>query len=364
MRVKEPIRILQVIGRMDRGGAETMLMNLYRNIDRQKVQFDFIVHTKDKCAYDDEIRQMGGKIFNIPRFNGINIFYYLYCWMRLLKKHKEYKIVHGHNYNIAAIYLMMSKFLGRYTIAHSHSTSNGSGIKPKIKNIFCFFVKYFADYKMACSIEAGKWLFGENILKSNNFHVLNNAIDLKKYSLEYFTKINNEIVFGHVGRFVEEKNHKFLIQVFKEYIKLNANAKLLLIGKGILEPEIRKLVDKLNLNNKVSFLGIRSDVDKLLKEIDVFVFPSIYEGLPVVLIEAQAAGTQCFISDIITNEVCVTDCIHKLSLNETPTQWAERIFNTKVKRENTYYKLKDAGYDITDTSKWLEQFYLSKYMEV
>lgn len=348
---------------MDRGGAETMLMNLYRNIDREKVQFDFVVHTKNKCSYDDEIKQMGGKIFNFPRFNGINILYYLYCWIRLLKNHKEYKVIHGHNYNVAAIYLMIAKIFKRYTIAHSHSTSNGKNTKAKIKNFFCYFVRYFADYKMACSIEAGKWLFGEDILKSSNFHVLYNAIDLKKYSLEYAPKVNNEVIFGHIGRFVEEKNHKFLIQVFKEYIKLNGNAKLLLIGKGVLESEIKQLVKNLNLNNKVLFLGLRSDIDILLKNIDVFVFPSIYEGLPVALIEAQAAGVQCFISDKISSEVCVTDCIHQLSLNLGPKKWAEKILDTKLKKINTFFNLKEAGYDITDTAKWLENFYRKKYLE-
>ena len=359
-----PIRILHVFGRLDRGGAETMVMNLYRNIDRSLIQFDFAVHTNDDCDYDKEITELGGRIYHFPRFNGMNIIEYINCWEKFLYTHKEYKIIHGHMYSIASVYLYIAKKYGCYTIAHSHNTSNGKGLKALIKDCFCFPLKYICDYKMACGIEAAKWLFGNNITEMENFKILNNAIDIKKYvnapeaSIRF--NLNNKIVLGHIGRFTKEKNHKFLIKVFYEYLKLNSEAVLLLMGRGKTEFQTKKLVEKLGLENKVLFLGICDNVNEILQLIDAFVFPSMYEGLPVVLVEAQAAGVQCFISDNIANEVCITECINKLSLSLPARKWAESILAKDLRHQDTNREIKVAGYDIVDTVAWISRFYLER----
>lgn len=360
-----PIRILHVFGRMDRGGAETMVMNLYRNIDRNLIQFDFAVHTTDICDYEKEISRLGGKIYRFPQFNGINIINYINSWKKFFFKHQEYKIIHGHMYSIASIYLLIAKRYGLYTIAHSHNTSNGSGIKSIAKDIFCLPLKYICDYKMACGIEAAKWLFGYDIAKGQNFKILNNAIDIKKYTSVPEAPRNfnfgNKIVLGHIGRFVEEKNHEFLIKVFSEYLKINQDAVLLLIGRGETEIKTKKLVERLGLKNQVLFLGVCENINEILSLIDAFVFPSIYEGLPVVLVEAQAAGVQCFISDNISDEVCITGCVNKLSLDLPANKWAESIFSKDLRHQDTSKEIKDSGYDIVDTAAWVSKFYLEKY---
>ena len=357
-----PIRILHVFGRMDRGGAETMVMNLYRNIDRNLIQFDFAVHTTDICDYEKEISGLGGKIYRFPQFNGINIMNYMNSWKNFLKKHQEYKIIHGHMYSIASIYLLISKRYGLYTIAHSHSTSNGSGIKSIVKDIFCLPLKYICDYKMACSIDAAKWLFGEKIIRENSFHLLKNAINLEEYSCKNEILPNKEgIVCGHIGRFVEVKNHRFLVDVFFEYHKLDPSATLILIGTGELEDIIREYVVKLGLEKAVFFLGNQKNVKKHLRKMDVFIFPSMYEGVPLALVEAQASGIQCFISDTISDEVCITSCINKLSLKESASVWARCIKGKNLMKKNTHSELRNAGYDIENTVQWLSEFYINHY---
>ena len=360
-----PIRILHVFGRLDRGGAETMVMNLYRNIDRSLIQFDFAVHTNDDCDYDKEITELGGRIYHFPRFNGMNIIEYINCWEKFLYTHKEYKIIHGHMYSIASVYLYIAKKYGCYTIAHSHNTSNGKGLKALIKDCFCFPLKYICDYKMACGIEAAKWLFGQSIYQDKNFHLLKNAINIDEYCqrnlLNLDIKLNKKVVLGHIGRFVELKNHKFLIEVFFEYHKLNSNSVLLLLGTGELENAIKEIVVRFDLEKVVLFLGVRENVEEYLKKMDAFVFPSIYEGVPMVLVEAQAAGLQCFISNTISDEVCITGCINKLSLKENARKWAEYILKKQLIKQNTCEEIRNAGYDIAETTKWLSNFYISHY---
>lgn len=360
-----PIRILHVFGRVDRGGAETMIMNLYRNIDKSLIQFDFAVHTNDICDYEEEIMGLGGKIYRLPQFNGINIINYINAWRNFFKIHQEYKIIHGHMYSIASIYLLIAKSYGLYTIAHSHSTSNGSGIKSIVKDIFCLPLKYICDYKMACGIDAAKWLFGEKRIRENSFHLLKNAINLEEYFCkdEMNESLSNKerIVCGHIGRFVEVKNHRFLVDVFFEYHKLNPNSILLLIGTGELEDIIKEYVVKLRLEKTVFFLGNQKNVKKHLRKMDVFIFPSIYEGLPLALVEAQASGIQCFISDTISDEVCITSCINKLSLKESASVWARCIKGKNLMKKNTHSELRNAGYDIENTVQWLSKFYINHY---
>lgn len=369
--MSEPIRVLQVFAQMNRGGAEAMIMNLYRNIDRSRVQFDFIVHTEQKCAYDDEIIELGGKIYRVPRYTGKNHFSYKRAWKHFFKDHTEYEIVHGHVRSTAAIYLKIAKKFGRKTVAHSHSTaSRGNKIQQYIKNTMQYSIRYIADYMFACSDEAGTWLFGRNFNKSSNHKIIKNAIDSEKYKFDEIKRnkmrklldVEKSFVIGHIGSFTEPKNHRFIIDIFYEVLKKEKNSVLLLVGDGKLRRHIEEKVKKLNLHDNVIFVGIRSDIPDLLQAMDVFLFPSIYEGLPVSLIEAQASGIKCFISDTITQEVKIIEEVEFISLKKSSEYWAEIIsgYYKGYSRKDTFSLICESGYNVEENAKWLENFYLRK----
>lgn len=364
--MKYPIRVLHVLGGLNRGGAETMVMNLYRNIDRSKVQFDFIVHTKNKCDYDEEIKALGGRIYSIPKYNGKNHLHYKKEWYKFLEEHTEYRIIHGHVRSTASIYLKIAKKLGRKTIAHSHNTSSGNGISAIVKNILQYSIRYTADYLFACSVTSGEWLFGKKACKNNNFYLIKNAIDTNQYifnnqirdKVRKKLKIEDKFVVGHIGRFHHQKNHNYLIDVFKEIYEINKKSILILVGDGDLRHSIEKKINDLGLSDNVIFTGVTDNVSELLQAMDVFVFPSLYEGLPVTLVEAQAAGLQCFISDTITSEINISSYINVLSLSSTAKEWANVIVNyEKNLRVNTKNYIEKSGYDISETVNNIYKFY-------
>ncbi|NUU75301.1 glycosyltransferase family 1 protein [Paenibacillus xylanilyticus] len=351
-----------------------MVMNLYRNIDRSKVQFDFIIHTNDKCDYDDEILSLGGVIHNIPQFNGKNFLQYKMAWHRFFKSHSEYKIIHGHVRSTASIYLWIAKRYGLITIAHSHSTSSGVGISAFVKNILQYPIRYIADYLIACSKSAGQWLFGEKVLKRNNFIILKNAIDSQQYTYDQDKRlkirkelhIEDKFVIGHVGRFNNSKNHDLLIDIFNVVHNREKKSILMMVGDGELRPNIEKKISDLGLMNSVIFLGVRPDIPELLQSMDCFLFPSIFEGLGIVAIEAQAAGLPCLVSNSIPEETYITDLIESLPLNCSLDQWAEWIIlhSNNSKRENMTEEVKRSGYDIHHTVQSVQNFYLEKCSEL
>lgn len=365
------IRILHVLGRLDRGGAETMVMNLYRKIDKTKVQFDFIIHTTDKCDYNDEIKSLGGKIYSVPQYKGVNHLEYKKAWNVFLKGHPEYKIIHGHVRSTASIYLNIAKKYGLITIAHSHSTSSGTGLSAITKNLLQYPIRYVADYLFACSKDAGKWLYGQRACSKENFNILNNAIDLNMFkfnnelreSKRNELKIQDKFVIGHIGRFDIAKNHHFLIDIFKEIHYRNGKTVLLLIGDGELKESVEKKVAEYGLKDEVIFTGVRSDIPELLHVMDVFLFPSLYEGLPVTVVEAQASGLPCVISDNITNEVSVTSLVNKISLQRNKEYWAETVlqFQKSQMRESPQKEIKDSHYDISEVSKQYQDFIIKHY---
>lgn len=365
------IRILQIMSTLDCGGAENMIMQLYRNIDRRKIQFDFIVHKRGKCFFEDEVEKLGGHVYRLPRYNLLNHFLYKHKLKIFFKEHTEYKIAHLHIRSIASIIIGVAKKINIITISHSHSTSNGKGIKSIVKKIFQRNIRKKADFLLACSKESAEWLFGNKITKSNNCIILNNAIDTEKYI--YDTKIRNvvrkefkidenDIVVGHVGRFAEMKNHKFLIEIFEELHKKDERYKLLLVGSGTLEEEIKLMVEKLGLSEYVTFAGVRNDVNNILQAMDIFVMPSIYEGLPVTLVEAQAANLPCLITDNISEEVNITNLVYRESLNNNSLIWANKIMDISSKSNRENYKnvidkIKKSGYDIATTTEKLSNLY-------
>lgn len=365
-----PVRILHVFGSLNRGGAETMIMNIFRNLDRDKVQFDFVMHCTDACDYNEEIEKLGGRIFSIPHFCGGNCFQYVKTWNRFFKSHPEYKIIHGHVRSTASIYLSIAKKYGLVTIAHSHNTSSGKGIKALVKNILQYPIRFRADYLFACSKEAGCWLYGRRALSKPNFRIVNNAIDAKKYTYNPDVRcrirkalgLEGKFVVGNVGRFHPQKNHQFLLEIFKEVQGENQNAVLLLIGDGALRPQIEKKIAELGLRDHVILLGVRSDIPELLQAMDVFVFPSLYEGLGIVAIEAQAAGLPCIVSDVVPREAFLTDLVKALPLSASRQRWAAEIlrFQENDERKNTLELIQNAHYDIHETAWKMQQFYLER----
>lgn len=359
------IRVLHVVRQMNRGGTEALLMNLLRTIDRDKFQFDFVEQTDECCEYDEEIISLGSRVYHSPHISLRNLHSYRMWWREFFKKHPEYRIVHGHSRGSAPVYLYEAKKAGCVIAVHSHNNSFGKGIRGFGRYIWQFPLRYMADYNFACSIDAGISQFG----KKGKFTVIKNGIITEKYSWNPISRkrireaynIDDKFVVGNVARFSGQKNHFFLIDIFNEIQKRKPQSVLLLIGQGGLEERVRQQVSKFNLEEKVIFAGVRPDVEDYLQAMDVFVLPSLFEGLGIVNIEAQAAGLPCFVSaDVIPAEIDLTDLVHHISLKKSPSEWAEQILDNQIPLENRKSRteeIKNGGYDIEDTAKLLCEFY-------
>ncbi len=363
------IRILQVVTNTGRGGLETVLMNYYRNIDRSKVQFDFLRHRNQHEAYDDEMRELGGKIFELPYLNPWSK-NYLNLLNTFFAEHPEYKIVHVHQDCMSSVILKAAYKNGvPVRIAHSHSSSQDKNIKYPLKMYYRSQIPKYATEYFACSKEAGDWTF-----KNKEYQILNNAINTELYkhsdSVELEARKENSInsdafVLTHIGRFAAVKNHSFLIDIFNEVRKITNNAVLLLVGNGELMEETKSKVDSLGLTDSVKFMGLRSDVNRILQATDVFVMPSIYEGLPVSLIEAQASGVPCVICDHFSAQCDMTKLTNRISLNASPKEWADLIVSLKgLEKQDHSLEIVNAGFDIKANAKWLEEYYIKKWEEI
>lgn len=359
-------RILHVLGRMDRGGTESMLMTYYRHIDRQKCQFDFVVHTENKCDFEDEISSLGGKILRVPRFNMLNLWQYRNAWHKLFASHPEYKIIHIHHFLVAGIILpIAAKYGVSIRIVHSHNTKPPIFLlKEKVMWIFHKDMLKYSTLRLACSKDAGIYLFG-----NKDFDLLRNAIETENYRYkesdrkkkrDEFGFRDNDFVVGHIGSFrTKQKNHGFLIDVFAEIAKRVPNAKLLLVGVGELQNEIKNKVCSLNLEDKCVFAGTRNDIPALLSSMDVFLFPSLFEGLSVVLIEAQASGLPCVVSSVLSSETKLIDIFIQMGLNNPVQQWADTVLSLRVNKRRELYcdDVRIGGYDIKENVKKLEYIY-------
>jgi glycosyltransferase involved in cell wall biosynthesis len=356
------IRILQAVNIMDRAGLESMLMNYYRNIDRSQIQFDFLTHRSEEGAYDKEIIALGGRVYHAPRLYPQNYMTYFKYMQDFFKTHPEYKILHAHIDTMSAFPLYAAKKNNiPVRIAHSHTSKLDRDVKYPIKYIAKKLVPYFANEYYACGKMAGEFLFG-----SRKFQIIHNAIDLNKYRFSKKTReeerhklgLEDEIVVGHVGRYCYIKNQSFLLDVFKKVLKKKANAKLLLIGKGDDEKALRNKVIELGIADKVLFLLDRPDVEKLYQAMDIFIMPSLFEGVPVVGIEAQANGLPCIVSDKISEEILLTKNISSISLLEGPKQWADVIVNSNFERNETATEeLSKKGYNVQAEAKILMNQY-------
>jgi len=363
------IRVLQILGGLNRGGAETMIMNIYRAIDKSKVQFDFIIHNATENAYVDEIESLGGKVYVFPKFTIKNLFVYKKYWKKFLREHNEYKILHSHVRSYAIIIIRIAKRYGLKTIVHSHSTSNGKGIKSYIKGLLQFPIKKESDYLFACSKISGEWLFGKNNVHASNYRMIKNAIDTSKYRVESSTReeyrrmfnANDKTVYGHIGRLCEPKNHRFLLEIFKDIRKKDPNSLLMIVGEGPYRSQIESWINQFGLEDSVIMTGARGDVPQLFSAMDIFLFPSLWEGLPVTVIEAQAAGLPCLISDKITSEVGVSQAALYLPIDQGTECWVECALSSIGKKFDVIDDIKMAGFDVNNSALELEEFYRSIY---
>lgn len=375
----EPIRILNVVGLMSPGGIETLIMNVYRNIDRTKVQFDFLVHKGQKGLFDDEIIKMGGRIFWMPKLrdgnktNYFNYFKYKKALKTFFKNHPEYHVLHGHMTNTASIYMPIAKKYGKVTccIAHSHLTQARPGLSGFITNLLHKRVPKVATDYFACSEMAARWIFKQKDIDNGKVKIIKNGVDPNIFfydkdeaiSIKKELCLEGKIVIGNVARFKKEKNHSFQIEIIKNLVKINKNYVLLLVGDGELKEEIETKVRDANLTDNVRFLGVRSDVNKLMLAMDLFLLPSLYEGLPVVGIEAQAAGLLVYTSTGVTRETDITGNVRFLDLNLGASAWANEIDTglKSFKRVDVRDYINQNGYNIVRTATWLQDFYLQKY---
>lgn len=364
-----PIRVLHIVGIMDRGGLETLIMNLYRNIDREKVQFDFLVHSKKEGAYDREILKLGGKIYRIDSIRKLGPIKYPKALKNFFKDHKEYNIVHSHMNAMSGVILKSAKQEGiQNRIAHSHSSYPKMGIFEKIyKNYSKTIINKNCTHKFACSKKAAEWLYGSEC----DVKILNNGIDIYKYLYKDSINIkkrkelnidNDTLIVGHVGSFREAKNHEFIIKIFRDLKKIHSNVVLVLAGDGELKNTIENEVNVLSLKENVKFLGVRADINELLQMFNILLFPSIYEGLPVTLVEAQASGLRCLLSDTITNEIDMNlNLIKFKSLDKDSKSWAKTAieFGYDYQRISKEETIKSRGYDIRSISEYIQEFYLN-----
>lgn len=361
------IRILQIVTHMNRGGLETMLMNYYRNIDRSRIQFDFLTHRPYEGDYGAEIRQMGGKLYHLPTLNPFSVSYHK-ALGRFFDEHPEYRIIHVHQDCLSGVILHVAKQHGvTVRIAHSHGASQIKDIKYPIKLAYRHLIPKYATHLMACGEGAGKWMFC-----GAPFEVLNNAIPARNYSFcaerrreqrEKWQIGDQELLVGHVGSFTVPKNHPFLLEIFNEIQKM-APARLMIVGDGSQHAAVEEVIQRLDLQEKVILTGLRSDVADLMQAMDVFVFPSLYEGLPVTLVEAQASGLPCLISDKVPIECKMTEALRQLPLDKPAGEWAqEAIAAAATPRRDTYEDIRAAGYDIVENAKRLQNMY-EKMMEL
>lgn len=360
------IRVLQVVSVMDRGGEETMIMNYYRHMDRHKVQFDFLVHQEKRGIYEDEIERLGGKIYRAFPIRPWNYSKYRKWLDAFFKEHREFKAVHAHILENCGFVLQAADNAGiPIRVAHSHLA------KPTLdyKYLFRQYGKYIlrkanATKYFGCGKDAGNYLFD-----GKPFEVLPNAIDTSQFSYDPKIRgimrqqlgVSEKLVLGNVARFHPVKNQSYLIDIFAQVREKQLESVLLLVGIGEEQETVKNKVTDLGLESSVYFLNVRTDVNQLLQAMDVFVFPSKLEGLPLSLIEAQAAALPCILSDRVARETAITDLVEFVSLDKGPEYWAERVIEAANRvRKDITEQIKEAHYDIIENAAWLQKFYLGE----
>lgn len=368
-----PVRVLHIVGSMHPGGMENFIMNLYRNIDRNRVQFDFVVHADGDAAYEREIREMGGTLYRLPRLTGhpaANL-----KGLYRIVKDKRYRVVIRHTPNaLIAPQIYAAARAGAYVVCHSHNTTDP---KRMLHQIGKMMLRRAKIGRFACSKEAGRWMFGKR-----DCTVIHNAIDMDRFCFdpEKRARIRTELalengrLYGHVGNFIRSKNHVFLLSVYREIARMDERAAFVCIGDGELKEQMEREAERLGIRSRIVFTGVRHDVDAFLSAMDVLVFPSLFEGLPLTLIEAQAAGLPCLVSEAVDQGVEVTKgLVSWKSIDEPPQAWAGKAVSLAGSGNDAgggsgpvqgricqRDAIAGAGYDIRALAKWYEEYLIGK----
>lgn len=362
------IRLLMVLDSTGRGGSQSFVMNVIRNIDKEKYQIDVTITRNKRGGFDKEMEALGCNIYNLEHFHVINYRRFVNCWKTFLSEH-QYDIIHGHVSSTASIYLRIARKYGCYTILHSHSGGyRGNWFERQVKKIFTRGAAEQADLWFACSDKAARRLYGSGFIESPKYHYIPNAIDVRNYifNIEIRERIRGEInvgqgtfVCGHVGSFSTPKNHKFLIQVFKKVKQKKPDSKLLLVGDGYLHDNIVQLIEEYGLNADVILTGSVGNVNEYMMGMDVMIFPSLFEGLPVTVVEAQATGLPAVISDVITKDVYLTDIVTYKPLSDSADDWSEAVLAKSNNNRREYNeKIANTIFNMNTSVKQLENLYL------
>lgn len=384
----EAVRVLHVLGNTNLGGAESRIMDLYRHTDRNRVQFDFLVHSGEEGFFEKEIRELGGRIFRVPRFRIYNYFSYRKALKEFFQKHHEFALVQGHMTSTAAIYLPIAKKAGvKKTAAHARSAGVDKGLKGTMTRFLRRNLADKADYLFTCSELAGISVYGEKAVQEGKTIFIPNAIDCagftfdpeKRKKLREELGLTDAIIIGHVGRFHYAKNHEYLLRVFAELCRMSAEAggstaetgadqnyHLILLGEGPLMEDTRKLAEELGVADRVHFLGNHKNIADYYQAMDYFVYPSRYEGMPGTIVEAQASGLPCLMSDTICREVIATELVETMSIEKEPKVWAEvlqrrmdALVSKQENREKYAAKMAAAGFDVQAQAERMMRFYES-----
>ncbi len=370
----EPIRVLHILHSMNRGGAESLIMNYYEFIDRDRIQFDFLLTEQNKCHYEDRIRELGGCIYRIPYLKFSSLFQYLKGLNLFFKNHKDYKIVHSHTSSKSFFPLAIAWYYGiPIRIAHSHNSNSKTGLINFIRSLLKYPLKIVASHYFSCGKDAARWLYGKRMLNAGRIVLIPNVINtsifdynpLMRISKRSKYNINNDaIVLGCTARFSYQKNHIFLVSIFEAVCKRNSDSWLLLIGDGEMSEVILQAIIRKKLEDRVLFLGVVNNVNDYLQAMDFFVMPSFYEGLPLSLIEAQVSGLKCFASVGVPREADITGLVSFMPLEKGPEYWADAIIKEAGYNRRSYIEeVRKAGYDAAEAAINLQEFYLNSINE-
>lgn len=365
--MNDKIKILMVLGNTGMGGAQAFILNLIKNLDLNHYQVDLAVDTEKPNGISTTVRSLGCNIYILPCFKVYNYISYIKAWDRFLRNH-HYDIVHAHSTNSASVYLKIAKKYGCATIAHSHSAGyRGNVLQRLVKKYYAHKVKGVADYWFACSDKAAIRLFRKNYKDYSNYYDIPNAINVDYYLFSKDKAQNirkelgvegDELLCGHIGTFSTPKNHSFLIDIFSEVVKLNPKARLVCCGAGALIHAVKEKAEQLGVLDRILFPGVVMNANEYMMAMDVFVFPSLFEGFPMSIIEAEASGLPIVMSDVITNEVDMSDLINRKSLRDSPTEWATTIIGLNYSDRRAYNNLiAGSKYNMRTSIKFISSLY-------
>ncbi len=361
----EPIRVLQIMPAMNAGGMESFVMNVYRTIDRDQVQFDFLYHYDMPCFYDQEILRLGGKITKLTVRQDNNLPRYLAQLKAFFKANPQYRVIHGHYSGFGMFYNPVARKCGITVRAgHSHNTNYEKNLVGRLDRLMSSRFSSGLTHRFACGMEAGKALFGDK-----PFVFLPNGVDAAAFAASdpadraalrrELGMGESDLLYGHIGRFTQQKNHKYLLEIFGALLRVQPQARLVLLGEGQLLEETRALAAP--LGDRVIFAGVRSDTARFYRAMDAFLLPSLFEGLPVVMVEAQAAGLPCFVSDTVDHSAAFADGVKFLPLGNKEA-WVKALTASPLARNpQALAQTRAAGYDICTTAAYLQNFYLTEH---